>query len=183
MSEPVWPLHASVVIIISIIITAVIWVAEQSCSIFSLFSISFTNFLIKKWSECEQQWTIRLRATTVQYLMSVLFWATYAVQMRSTKVYVLSTRTFIGVRLSGRRRSLTLRSLVWVRFTFSFCKQLCDTQYMCMHRYKCESAAHPVHYSKVHPHDEYPGREMNTFGQIAQELMIETLYPICVSAL
>ena len=55
------------------------------------------------------------------YLMSALLSRMYADHTCSTNTNVFSTRTFIGVRRSGLRRSCTLCSLVWARFTFSFC--------------------------------------------------------------
>ena len=54
------------------------------------------------------------------YLMSALLSRMYADHTCSTNTNVFSTRTFIGVRRSGLRRSCTLCSLVWARFTFSF---------------------------------------------------------------
>ena len=41
----------------------------------------------------------------------------------------------------------------------------------------------PVQDCKILPHFEYPSGEVNPFGQICQELMIKTFYPVCVSAL
>ena len=36
--------------------------------------------------------------------------------------------------------------------------------------------SYPVHDSKVHPHSEHSRREVNSFGNVRQELVVETLY-------
>ena len=57
------------------------------------------------------------------YIKSTLFRSMNISQSLPTKQKFFLTRTFIGVRLSGLRRSCTLESEVEERLTFSFCTQ------------------------------------------------------------
>ena len=57
------------------------------------------------------------------YIKSTLFRSMNISQSLPTKQKFFLTRTFIGVRLSGLRRSCTLKSEVEERLTFSFCTQ------------------------------------------------------------
>ena len=41
----------------------------------------------------------------------------------------------------------------------------------------------PVHHCKAHSHIEYPSRKVNLLWQVGKQLVIEALYPVCVTTL
>lgn len=43
--------------------------------------------------------------------------------------------------------------------------------------------SYPVHYCQVHSHHECSGSEMDSFGKVGEESMVERLDPVCVTAL
>lgn len=42
---------------------------------------------------------------------------------------------------------------------------------------------YPIHNSQIHPHREHSRGEVNPLGYVHEELVVETLNPICISAL
>ena len=115
---------------------------RQSCTIHHLFSfldLFCDTHLIFNWSEkyISSQTMSNITYMYIDaYLISGLLRTTYVVHRSSTNTNDFSTRTFIGVRLSGLRRSCTLCSLVCSRFTFSFCAIDNYRHITCMYMYR-----------------------------------------------
>ncbi len=42
---------------------------------------------------------------------------------------------------------------------------------------------HPVHHSQIHPQSEHSSTEMDSLGDIAEQLMVEALYPVSITTL
>ena len=45
------------------------------------------------------------------------------------------------------------------------------------------TSTNPVHNSQVHPHREHTSGEVNSLGDVAEQLMVEALDPISVTTL
>ena len=46
-----------------------------------------------------------------------------------------------------------------------------------------ESITYPVKYCQIHPHQEHIGGEVDSFWQIAQQLVVKTLHEESITAL